>query len=320
MNATLTAFFSALLVFATPAIAQPQLVPPVVRLIVPFTAGGSTDVLARTVAAQLGPRLGTTVVVENRAGAGGLIGAASVAKGPRDGSLLLLATGSLVTSVATARGTSFDMNTDLVPVSLLGEGPMVVAVSTATDIRTPADLVAAARAKPDQLTYGTAGVGTIGHLTAELINDAAKIQTRHVPYKGTSAALVDLASGTIDMTVAIYTTIAPQIKAGRVRIIGVTSQQGNAAMPGIPPMALAVPGLDATTWNAVFAPAGTPPALLQRLNRELNEISRQREVGDQFSADGVTPRAMTLEELQPYMRQSLERWKHIATTKKILAE
>lgn len=312
--------FSAFTFLTSVASAQQAVMPSVVRLIVPFAAGGSTDVLARTVAAQLGSRLGATVIVENRVGGGGLIGAAAVAKGPRDGSMLLLSTGSLVTSAATTRAVPFDVEADLMPVSLLGEGPMVVAVSTKTDIKTPADLVAAARAKPDELTYGTAGVGTIGHLTAELINDAARIQTKHIPYKGTSQALIDLAAGTIDMTVAIYTTVAPQIKAGRVRLIGVTSRQPSPAFPGVLPIASVIPGFNATTWTAVFAPTGTPPALIQRLNRELNEIALSKEVGEQLVADGVTVKPLQPQEIVPLVHDSFITWKKLATAKKIVVE
>lgn len=308
------------LAFIAPASAQQAPMPPLVRLVVPFAAGGSTDVLARTVAAQLGQRLGTSVIVDNRAGGGGLIGAAAVAKGPRDGSMLLLSTGSLVTAAATMKAVPLDVKADLLPVSLIGEGPMVVAVSTKTNLKTPADLVAAARAKPGAITYGTAGVGTIGHLTAELLDDAAKIQMTHVPYKGTSLALIDLASGTIDMTVGIYSTLAAQITSGRVRLIGVTSREPNPAFPGLLPVASAVPGFDATTWVAVFAPVGTPPALVQRLNREINEIAKSKEVTDQLRSDGAITTTLTPEEGGARVRASFDTWRKLATAKKIAVE
>ncbi len=305
---------------AAPAMAQQVSIPPLVRLVVPFAAGGSTDVLARTVATQLGTRLGTSVIVDNRAGGGGLIGAAAVAKGPRDGSMLLLHTGSLVTAVATTKALPLDMNTDLLPVSLIGEGPMVVAVSTKTNIKTPADLVAAARAKPGALTYGTAGVGTIGHLGAVLLEDAAKIQMTHIPYKGTSLALIDLSSGTIDLTFGIYSSLQAQISSGRVRLIGVTSREPNPAFPELLPLASTVPGFDATTWVAVFAPPGTPAALVQRLNREINEIAKSKEVQDQLRSDGVITSPLTPEQGGARIRASYELWRKLATSKKIVVE
>jgi tripartite-type tricarboxylate transporter receptor subunit TctC len=308
------------LALATPAIAQQASIPPLVRLVVPFAAGGSTDVLARTVAAQLGPRLGTNVIVDNRAGGGGLIGAAAVANGPRDGSMLLLSTGSLVTAAATTKALPLDVNTDLLPVSLIGEGPMVIAVSTKTNLKTPADLVAAARAKPGALTYGSAGVGTIGHLGAELLEDAAKIEMLHVPYKGTSLALIDLSTGTIDLTFAIYSSLQAQIASGRVRLIGVTSREPNPAFPGVLPVSSAVPGFDATTWVAVFAPPGTPAALVQRLNREINEIAKSKEVQDQLRSDGVITTPLTPEQGGARIRASYDLWRKLAIAKKIVVE
>jgi tripartite-type tricarboxylate transporter receptor subunit TctC len=305
---------------ALPALAQQPAIPSVIKIIVPFSVGGSTDVMARAVATEMGTRLGTTVIVENRVGAGSLIGSDIVAKGPRDGSMLLFTTASLVTAAATAPKVPFDVTKDLLAVALVGEGPMVVAASAASGIKTPAELVAAATAKPDSLTYGSAGVGSISHLAGELINDSAKIQTRHVPYKGTSLALIDLASGTIDWSVATYTTLVPQIQSGRVRLIGVTTSQPSPSFPGILPMASAVRGLDATTWVAMFAPPGTPAALVQRYNRELNEIAKSKAVSDQMSADGVVRMALTPEEAGTKVRSSYALWKRIATEKKILAE
>lgn len=320
MRKMLAFVFTALCAVAPTGFAQQAPVPPLIKLIVPFSPGGSTDVVARAVATQLGRRLGTSVIVENRAGGGSLIGATAVAKAPADGSMLLLGTGSLATSAATNPAVPFDLRKDLVPVALLGDTPMVVAVSAKTGIKTPADLVAAARAKPDTLTYGSSGVGTIAHLTAELINDATRIQTRHVPYKGTSQALLDLVTGTIDMTVGIYTSLAAQIQAGNVRLIGVTSQSANAAFPGVQPMSTVAPGFEAMTWIAVFAPPGTPDALVQRLNRELVDISKSKEVADQMRADGGGPRALTPAQTQKVVIDSYELWKQIATAKKIVVQ
>lgn len=300
--------------------AQQSGMPAVIKIIVPFAVGGSTDVMARAVASELGPRLGTTVVVENRAGGGSLIGADAVAKGPRDGSMLLFTTASTVTAAATAQKVPFDIAADLQPVAMLGEGPMVVAASASSKIKSPADLVAAARAKPDALTYGSAGIGTISHLSAELINDMAKIQTRHIPYKGTSMALVDLSAGTIDWTVAIYTTLIPQIKSGRVQVVGVTTKQESAAFPGVQPMSSAVPGFDASTWVAMFAPPGTPPALIQRYNREINEVAKAKAVTEQMLADGVVRTALSPEEVAPKVRATYAMWKRLATDKKIVVE
>lgn len=303
------------------AFAQQLPMPPLVRIVVPFAAGSSTDAMGRALAAQLSTRLGTNVIVENRAGGSGLIGASAVAKGPRDGSMLLFTSVSMITAVATLRTASFDPIGELVPVALVGEGPLVVAVSTKTEIKTPADLVAAARARPDALTHGTAGVGTLSHLSAEFFNDAAKVQIKHIPYKGAALAVIDLAGGTIDAMFAVNTTLAPQIKAGRVRLIGVTSDQPSSAYPDLPTMNSVAPGYNTTVWTAIFAPAGTPVALVQRLNREIREIVKSdKAMQDIMQFDGVAPGALSPEELARLVRESLATWKKIATAKNIVLD
>lgn len=300
--------------------AQQPAVPALVRIVVPFSAGGSTDALARAVALQLSRDLHTNVIVDNRAGAGGLIGAAAVAKGPKDGSMLLLTTESLASASATSRTVSFDLAKDLLPVAMLGEGPMVVAVSAKSGIKTPGDLVAAAHARPNMISHGTAGVGSMSHLVAELLAQQANVQLRHVPYKGSSLALVDLASGNIDMMIAVRTTVASQVDAGRVRLVGVTSENPSPAFPRIAPMAAAAPGFDVSLWTAVFAPAGTPMDLVQSFNRVLNEVSQRSEVRSQLLFDGAAPLPLKPEEVAQRVQASYARWKSLAAAKKIMVD
>lgn len=300
--------------------AQQVSFPPLMRLIVPFSAGASNDVIARAVAAQLGPRLGTNVIVENRPGGSGLLGAAAVAQAPGDGSMLLLSSASLISGAATMKNVTFDVTTELAPVSMLGVCPIVVGVSARTTIQTPADLVGAARAKPDTITHGTAGVGTLVHIAAELMNEAAGMQLKHVPYKGASIALVDLAAGTIDVMIAVNTTMAPQIKAGRVRQIAVTSAQPRAAFPGLPAMATVAPGFSIDQWSAVFVPASMPAAMAQRLNREINAIAMSKELRELMLSDGAEPLALSPEELASRIRQSHSTWKRLAQAKGIVVE
>ncbi|MDM0022235.1 Bug family tripartite tricarboxylate transporter substrate binding protein [Variovorax saccharolyticus] len=315
-------FFSwfALLGLVSAASAQQPAVPALIKIVVPFGAGASTDIMARAVAPQLAARLGTSVIVENRAGGSSLIGADAVAKGPRDGSMLLLTTPSTVTAAATVRTVPFDLNNDLVPVALLNEGPMVVAVSTKTDIKSPADLVAAARAKPDTVTYGTSGVGTLAHLATEALSDAAKIRMNHIPYKGAAFGVVDLAAGTIDMMLASNATFAPHIKAGRVRPIAITSREASPSFPGLPTMASSAPGFTVDIWAAVFAPTGTPAPFVQRLNREFNEIAKSKELRELALADGAIPVTLTPQDLAPRIRESFTAWKKLAAAKHIVLE
>ena len=193
----------------------------------PFSPGGSNDVIARAIAGPLAKRLDLPVIVENKAGAAGVIGADYVAKSPRDGSVLLLTSSSFLTAAATQTQLPYDPVAAFAPVAMVGRGPMLLVVSASTPFRTPADVIAAARAKPGALNYGTAGVGSIAHLTTELLDDTAKIRMTHVPYKGAANAAVDLAAGQIQVMVSNYSTVAPLMKSGKIRALAVTS--GNAA-------------------------------------------------------------------------------------------
>jgi tripartite-type tricarboxylate transporter receptor subunit TctC len=313
--ATVAAF-----VISPVAVAQQVPLPPLVRLVVPFSAGAGTDVAARVLAPLLSARLGTNVVVDNRPGASGVIGSDAVAKGPADGSMLLFTSVSLITTAASRTNMPFDVNTALVPVALLGQGPMLVAVSAHSDIRTPADLIAAARTRAKGLTHGTGGIGTIAHMTGELLGDAAKIQITHIPYKGAAPAVTDLIAGNIDVVFAANSSLAPQIKGGRVRPIAVTTLQPSPAFPGVPPMASAVPGFKADLWQAVFAPAATPAPLVQRLHRELNEVLKTKEMQELLQLDGFVPLALSQQELVSYVRKTYADWKKLATDKHIAAD
>jgi hypothetical protein len=322
MNRRLSLSLASLALLATPlaAFSQQATIPPLIKVIVPFAPGAGTDVLARAVAAQLSTRLGTTVIVENRAGAAGTTAVAGVAKGPKDGSQLVFNSTSLVTAAATARNVSYDVTTDLVPVAIVADGPMLVGVSSQAGIKTPEDLVAAARAKPEMLTAGSGGVGSLGHLAVELLNDAAKIKIRHIPYKGAAPALVDVAAGTLTLTIGSYSTLAPQVQSGRVIPIAVTAAQPNPAYPGVPAMGQAAAGFKTGIWYGLFAPAGLPPALLQRLNRETNEVARSGEVRKLVEADGAAPINATPEELAVRIRQDYQTWKKLATDRQITTE
>lgn len=295
--------------------------PSVLRIVVPFAPGGSNDVIARVVGPALARRLNNTVIIENKPGAAGSIGADAVAKGPKDGSMLLLTSSSILTSAATMpKTTPYDVLTAFAPVAMVGQGPMLLAVSAGTPFKSPADLVGAARAQAGAVKYGTSGQGSIAHMSSEMLSDAARVQMLHVPYKGAAPALLDLASGTIDMMISNYSSLAPQIKAGRVRPLAVTSRQASPAFPDLPPMANAAPGFAAEIWVAVFAPAGTPPALVQRLNRELIEIARQPDVRALLESDGALPTPLSPAEVAVRVREDLAAWKKIATDKNITAE
>src|SRR5437868_1101588 len=225
-------------VVAAPAALAQSTLPKTIRIVVPFSAGGSNDVIARAIALPLGKRLDIPVIVENKAGAAGVIGADYVAKSPRDGSVLLLTSSSFLTAAATQTQLPYDPIAAFAPVAMVGRGPMLLVVSATTPFRTPADVIAAAQAKPGALNYGTAGVGSIAHLTTELLDDTAKIRMTHVPYKGAANAAVDLAAGQIQVMVSNYSTVAPLMRSGKIKALAVTSSKPHPDFPDLPPLAI----------------------------------------------------------------------------------
>ena len=206
------------------------------------------------------------------------------------------------------------------PISMVAEGPLLLAVSSSAPYKTPAELLAAARAKPGVITYGSAGVGSVAQMATEMMNDAAKVNMLHVPYKGASNALIDLAAGQIDVMVTTYSTVVSQIKSGKVRPLGVTSLQGNPTFPDLPPVSASAPGFAIDIRVGVFAPSGTLAALVQRLNREINEIATLPEVRTLLDPDGALPSAMSPSAFATRVRDDLALWKRIATEKRIVAE
>lgn len=295
-------------------------VPALMKIVVPFSAGASNDNIARVIAPLLAKRLNNTVIVENKPGAAGVIGSDFVAKSPKDASILLLTSSTFLTAAATQARLPYDPLTAFTPVAMVGQGPLLLAVSATTSIKSPQDLVAAARAKPGSLTYGSSGLGSIAHMASEMLSDSARIQLTHVPYKGAANALLDMAGGQIDMMISNYSSLLPQIKAGRVRAVAVTSRLPSASFPDLPTMAGVAPGFVADIWVSILAPAGTPAALVQRLNREFNEIAATPEVRALLESDGALPTPLSPAELAQRIKDDLTSWKKIATEKKIIAE
>ena len=309
-------FFLAVILSASQGNAAEH-VPALVRLVVPFPPGGSNDVIARAMAPQLARRLATNVIVENKSGAAGVIGSEAVAKAPRDGSHLLLTSSTFLTTAATQAKLPYDPIAAFTPIAMVAEGPLLVAVPAERPIKSPGDLVAAARARPGALNYGTAGIGSIAHLATELLNGAANVQMTHVPYKGAGPALIDLAAGQIDVMISNYSSLVPQMKSGKVRAIAVTSPKPSPAFPDLPPVAAAVPGYAIDIWVTVFAPAGTPAPLIERLNKEINEISASPELRTFLDPDGAQPVAMSPAAVAARMKEDLAQLKRIAAERKI---
>ena len=313
-------FTIVLAILSMPSVmAQPTL-PKVIKIVVPFSPGASNDVIARALAVPLAKRLDATVIVENKAGAAGVIGADIVAKSPHDGSVLLLTSSTFLTAAATQAKLPYDLPAAFAPVAMIGQGPLLLAVSSSTPYKSTSDVVNAARAQPGSINYGSAGVGSIGHLATELLDDAAKVQMVHVPYKGAANAVVDLAAGQIQVMISSYSTLAPLIKGGKVRALAVTSRLPHPAFADLRTVAEAVPGYAIDIWVGVFAPAGTPLALIQRLNREITEIAALPELAVVLEPDGTVPVKLSPGEFATRVQEELAQWKQIATEHKIVAE
>ena len=315
MRTRITLFLAAALLACTGISAQT--LPPLTRIVVPFPPGGSNDVMARAIAPLLGKRLGTSVIVENKPGAAGVIGADAVAKAPRDGSMLLLTSSSFLTAAATQSKLPYDPLAAFAPVAMISQGPLLLVAPAGAGFKTQGDLLAAARSRPGALNYGSSGIGSIGHLASELLNAQAGVQTAHVPYKGASEALLGLASGQIQLMISNYSSLAAQLKSGRLSALAVTSPSRSPSFPDLPPMADAVPGYAADIWVGVFAPAGTPVPLLQRLNRELNEIAASPELRPLLESDGASPGNLEPGRFAARMKDELGQWKRIATERHI---
>lgn len=294
--------------------------PPVVKLVVPFPPGGSNDVVARALAPLLTKRLNTSVIVDNRAGAAGVIGSDYVAKAPRDGSVLLLSSSSFLTSAATQPKLPYDPLAAFAPVALMANGPMLLAVPASSGYKTPADLFAAARSRPGALNYGSSGIGSLGHLATELLNAQAGVQTAHVPYKGASEALLGLVSGQIQLMISNYSSLASQVKAGKLTALAVTSPARSSAFPELPPISDAVPGYGVEIWVGLLAPAGTPAPLVARLNREMNALADAPELRAVLDPDGAAPMRLDPAAFGHRMKEELAQWKRIAAERHISTE
>ncbi len=298
----------------------PPELPAVIRLVVPFPPGGSNDIAARMIARLLAPRLNRNVVVENRAGASGFIGAMAVARAPKDGSVLLVGSGSLVSAAATKNNVTVDILKDLTPIAILSEAPQFILVPAASPLRTPADLVAAARANPDTITNGSPGTGTMGHLAGELINDMAKIQIKHIPYTGGGPAAIDLIAGRLDINIVSNSATAAFVTQGKLRPIAITLPNPSPDFPGVPTVASVVPGYEVTQWQAVWAPAGTPAAIIERLNREINEVVKAPEFAGPLRDDGGVALSLTPAQADAKARAAYQMWRTLAKNNNLIID
>jgi tripartite-type tricarboxylate transporter receptor subunit TctC len=299
-------------VAARPAIAQADWPAKTVRIVVPFAPGGTTDIVARVIAEQLQGALKQTFIVENRAGAGGNIGAAEVARAAPDGYTFLMGTpGTQAINQFLYAKMPYDTQKDLIPVSFVVRVPNVLIVNPSVQARSLDDLIKLARSKPGHITYGSPGNGTTGHLSTELMKTMAKVFVTHIPYRGSGPMLQDLVAGQIDMAIDNLPSAMPFIQSQRLVALGVTSEKPSPQLPNVPPIASLLPGYAAESWFVLVAPAGTPAPIVNRLSSEVDRILKLPAVAERMRGLGAEPVGGTPEELGRFIAAETTKWQQV---------
>ena len=314
---TLTLLAAALV--SLPLLAQPYPVKPV-RIIVPFAPGGGSDFIARFTAQRLTGSLGKQVVVENRPGAGGLLGIEAGVRADPDGYTLILIASSYTVNPALYK-LKFDPLADITPVVQVSQGPMLVVVNPKLPVNSVQDLVALARARPGQISFASAGQGSITHMAAEFFSSLAGLRMNHIPYKGTGPALTDTIGGQTDMLFSSTATALPHVKSGRLRAIAVTTAKRLAAEPNVPTLAESgIAGYDVPLWHGLIGPKGLPRPVVERINAEVGRILKLRETADQLQTDGVSPAGGTPEEFRERIQKEIALWRKVVATTGVKVE
>ena len=283
-----------------------------VRIVVPFAPGGTTDILARIVAAELTTTLKQTFVVENKAGAGGNLGAAEVAHAAGDGTTFLMGTpGTQAINQFLYPKMPYDTAKDFAPVSFVAKVPNVLIVHPSLNVKTLPELIALAKAKPGHLNYATPGNGTTGHLSTELMKSMAQIYVVHIPYRGSGPALQDLLAGQVQMSIDNLPSAIPHIKAGKLIALGVTSPAPVAALPGVPPIDSVLKGYEAESWFVLMAPSATPPAIVNKLSTTVEQILRKPEIAEKMRGLGAEPIGGTPQALGSFIAKETAKWKEV---------
>ena len=288
-----------------------------VRIIVPSPPAGGTDIVARVLAEHFTRSLGQQFFVENKPGAGNLIGIEAAARSAPDGYTLLMTASTLVLNSVLYKKVPYDPVRDFAPITIAATAPNVLIVNAGVPAKSLAELIALAKQKPGTLSYGTPGIGTSPHLCMELLKTMAGIDLQHVPYRGTAAAVTDVISGQIQVAFATALTAKPQVDAGRVRALAVSGPRRVEAMPSVPPVGDTVSGYEAMQWYGLLAPAGVPGAVLDKLNAEALVALRSKEMKDRLAADGAEPLSSTPAEFAAFIRRELDKWRGVARAARI---
>src|SRR6185369_12931439 len=305
------AAWSAALMIAIPCAAQTYPSGPL-RIVSPYPPGGGTDILSRTIGQKLNERLGQPVVVDNRAGANGTLGAALVAKAPPDGQTMLIVPAGYAANPALYKSLPYDQSRDLAPVSHLASGPLVLVVHPSLPAKSVKELIALAKSRPGEINVGSAGNGSLPHLCAELFNAEGKVKLTHIPYKGSGTAIVDVMSGRVPVYFMNVLQSLPLIKSGKLRALGVTSPQRTAIAPQLPAIAEAgLPGFDMTNWYGMLVPAATPRDVIDKLQQETARVLNLPELKERLAGEGMTVVASTPEQFAAFLARETAKYNRI---------
>jgi tripartite-type tricarboxylate transporter receptor subunit TctC len=292
-----------------------------VRLILPFPPGGGTDILGRLIGERLSAGLGQPVVIDNRGGAGGNVGAEAAARAAPDGYTLLLAATTLAISPSLYAKLAYDPLKDLAPIGLVATVPNVMVTHPSVPARSLQEFIALAKSRPGELNFGSGGSGTSNHLGGELFNMVAGVKLVHVPYKGVNLAMNDVLAGNVQLVLIGIPAVAPHIRAGRLHALAVLAPQRSSALPDVPTAAEAgLPGFEVTTWYGVLAPAGTPRAIIERINTELIRVMNAPDLQPRLADLATEPRSGTPEEFGAYLREEMSKWAEVIRKAGIRAE
>jgi tripartite-type tricarboxylate transporter receptor subunit TctC len=299
------------MLFASVAAAQSYPTKPV-RIVVPFAAGGPADLYARAVGEKLQGALGQAFVVENRPGAGSILGTDAVAKSPADGYTLLMMSNTHTVNESLVPDKPFQLMRDFVPVAPVNYSDLVMVVHPSVPASTLREFIALAKSKPGTLNYASSGNGTPYHMAGELFKAMAGVDVVHVPYKGSSGARTDILGGQVQMMFDAITTMAPNVQAGKLKALGTSGKARSTALPDVPTVSEAgVPGYDAVIWLGLMAPAATPRALVEKLNGEITRIVNAPEMKAAWGRQGAVAMSMTPEEFGRFLREDIEKWARI---------
>ena len=291
-----------------------------IRLVVPFAPGGGTDTIARTLAAGMSTELGKQIIIDNKPGAGTILGTDAVAKSAPDGYNIVIATFAHAVNPSLVAKLPYAQDKAFAPITLIAKGPNILVVRADSPYKTVKDIVDAARAKPGTLTYASQGNGTSAHLAGEMLTNLAKVQMTHVPYRGAGPAITDLLGGQVDMIFGTAAAVSPFVQSGKLRAIAVTSPQPSPSLKGIPTIAATVPGYAVESWYGLYAPAGTPPDVIQKLSAAAKKAARSPEFAKRIEQEGLEVTATDPAELDRYVKAEEVRWRKIVKENNIKPE